>query len=60
MRVLFGKSLTMLSDLTDPKPGKWFMPPLTIRDLPNYGKDINNTDDGVVNDVSDGEIKEGA
>jgi hypothetical protein len=29
----FGKLLTSLSDLIDPKPGKRFIPPLTIRDI---------------------------
>jgi len=32
----FGKLLNILSDLTDPKPGKRFLKPMTIRDLPEY------------------------
>jgi hypothetical protein len=32
----FGKLLTSLSELTDPKPGKRFLKPLTWRDLPGY------------------------
>jgi hypothetical protein len=32
----FGRLLTSLSGLTDPKPGKRFVKPLTWRDLPGY------------------------
>ena len=32
----FGKYLLILSDITNPKPGKRFMRPVTIRDLPEY------------------------
>jgi len=34
----FGKLLNILSDLTDPKPGKRFFKPMTIRDLPEYAE----------------------
>jgi hypothetical protein len=34
----FGKLLSSLSEITDPKPGKFFVKPLTIRDLPEYNE----------------------
>ena len=36
IRADFGKLLSELSELSNPKPGKRFLPPLTIRDLPEY------------------------
>ena len=38
IRADFGKLLSELSELTNPKPGKRFLPPLTIRDLPEYSE----------------------
>jgi hypothetical protein len=38
IRADFGKLLNALSDLADPKPGKRFYKPLTIRDLPEYNQ----------------------
>jgi hypothetical protein len=38
IRASFGRLLTSLSDITDPKPGKRFIPPPTIRDLPEYNQ----------------------
>jgi hypothetical protein len=35
----FGKLLAMLSDIADAKPGKRFIPPPTIRDLPWYSSE---------------------
>jgi hypothetical protein len=37
-RLEFGKLLTLLTDFADAKPGKRFMPPTTIRDLPEYSE----------------------
>ena len=34
----FGKLLTLLSDVANAKPGKRFIPPPTIRDLPEYSE----------------------
>jgi hypothetical protein len=34
LRADFGKLLTMLSEITDPKPGKRFIQPLKLKDLP--------------------------
>ena len=36
IRTDFGKLLSELSELTNPKPGKRFLPPLTLRDLPEH------------------------
>jgi hypothetical protein len=36
IRTDFGRLLTSLSELTNPKPGKRFVKPLTWRDLPGY------------------------
>ena len=36
IRAVFGEALTLLSDVADAKPGKRFIKPLTIRDLPEY------------------------
>ena len=38
IRADFGKLLSELSELTNPKPGKRFIPPPTIRDLPEYSE----------------------
>jgi hypothetical protein len=38
IRADFGKLLTSLSGISDPKPGKRFIAPPTIRDLPEYNK----------------------
>ena len=35
----FGKLLVLLSDVTDAKPGKRFIAPPTIRDLPGYSSE---------------------
>ena len=34
----FGKALNLLSAIAEAKPGKWFVPPPTIRDLPEYNE----------------------
>ena len=39
IRSYFGKLLVLLSDVTDAKPGKRFIPPPTIRDLPEYSSE---------------------
>jgi hypothetical protein len=36
IRTEFGKLLTLLSEVANAKPGKRFIPPPTIRDLPEY------------------------
>jgi hypothetical protein len=36
LRTDFGKLLALLSEVADAKPGKRFIPPPTIRDLPEY------------------------
>jgi hypothetical protein len=36
IRSEFGEVLNLLSDVANPKPGKRFIPPPTIRDLPEY------------------------
>jgi hypothetical protein len=38
IRTQFGDLLSLLSNVTDAKPGKRFIPPMTIRDLPEYQK----------------------
>jgi hypothetical protein len=38
IRTDFGKLLTLLSEIADPKPGKRFIAPPTIRDLPEYNQ----------------------
>ena len=38
IRTNFGELLSELSELTNPKPGKRFMAPPTIRDLPEYSE----------------------
>jgi hypothetical protein len=44
IRLCFGDVLTFLSELTNAKPGKRFIPPPTIRDLPEY-KTLNDCTD---------------
>jgi len=39
IRADFGKLLSGLSDVASPKPGKRFIPPPTIRDLPEYSSE---------------------
>ena len=39
IRADFGKLLSMLSEVASPKPGKRFIPPPTIRDLPEYSSE---------------------
>lgn len=36
IRLCFGEALTFLSEVANAKPGKRFIPPPTIRDLPEY------------------------
>jgi hypothetical protein len=36
IRSEFGEVLNLLSDVANPKPGKRFIPPPTVRDLPEY------------------------
>jgi hypothetical protein len=38
IRVEFGKVLSLLAEITNAKPGKRFVPPLSIRDLPEYSQ----------------------
>lgn len=38
IRLCFGELLTLLSDVVNPKPGKRFIKPPTIRDLPEYNQ----------------------
>ena len=38
IRTEFGKLLTVLSEVANAKPGKRFIPPPTIRDLPKYAE----------------------
>jgi hypothetical protein len=40
----FGKLLKMLSAIADPKPGKVFFMPPTVRDLPGYGKETTEAE----------------
>jgi len=44
IRTQFGDLLTILSDVTDAKPGKQFTPPLRYSDLKNLQE--NNSDEG--------------
>jgi len=44
IRADFGKLLSELSELSNPKPGKRFLPPLTIRDLPEYSEQHNDSE----------------
>ena len=39
IRADFGKLLSVLSDVASPKPGKRFIPPPTIRNLPEYSSE---------------------
>jgi hypothetical protein len=39
IRTMFGKLLTLLSEVADAKPGKRFIKPPTIRDLPGYSSE---------------------
>ena len=43
IRTDFGKLLTSLSAIADPKPGKLFIAPPTVRDLPEYNRTGNDT-----------------
>jgi hypothetical protein len=38
--MMFGELLTLLSDVTNAKPGKRFIKPPTIRDLPEYNQQL--------------------
>jgi hypothetical protein len=38
VRSMMGEVLNMLSDIANAKPGKRFMRPLTVRDLPEYNQ----------------------
>ena len=38
IRANFGELLTLMAEVSNPKPGKWFIPPPTIRDLPEYSE----------------------
>jgi len=40
----FGKLLTLLSEIASAKPGKRFIAPPTIRDLPEYAEQQNNSE----------------
>jgi len=57
IRTQFGDLLTILSDVTDAKPGKRFMPPLRYSDLKNLP---DNSPPQVANSNSDGDNGEGA
>ena len=46
IRVMFGELLSLLSDLTDAKPGKRFIPPPNIRDLPEYSGAAVTSEEG--------------
>ena len=39
IRMIFGKTLAVLSEVADAKPGKRFIAPPTIRDLPGYSSE---------------------
>lgn len=38
VRTMMGELLSLLSDVANAKPGKRFMRPVTVRDLPDYNK----------------------
>ena len=38
IRIQFGRLLSLLTEITNAKPGKRFVPPLSIRDLPEYNQ----------------------
>ncbi len=43
IRIEFGKVLAKLTDIADAKPGKRFVPPPTIRDMPWYSSEPSAT-----------------
>jgi len=44
IRLLYGEALTLLTNIGSAKPGKRFIPPPTIRDLPEYAEQQNNSE----------------
>ena len=44
IRLCFGNVLALLSDVTNAKPGKRFIKPPTIRDLPEYNQQPTGTE----------------
>ena len=44
IRLCFGDLLALLSDVANPKPGKRFIKPPTIRDLPEYNQQPTGTE----------------
>jgi hypothetical protein len=40
IRTAFGRVLTLLTEIANAKPGKRFVPPLSIRDLPEYNQAV--------------------
>jgi hypothetical protein len=43
VRMIMGDILNNVSDIVNPKPGKVFIRPLTIRDLPEYKKSLEES-----------------